>query len=429
MLYSDSPILKPSQDVLGRGGFALELARAIDNLTVARDGFVISILGEWGSGKTSVIELVVRYLRHIEMERASQAAILNEPEPRPKTIAELEAMSEAFEQIADRIKAMEAGQKNLTYWERINRIDQFRRWLDSEQSAEIADRYFQLKLNVEASPRTIVVRFSPWLIAGRVELAQALMSELARALGETLGHDVKQAFAAVLQRLAEFAPVGGIALELLTTSSIGKLLVTSGAWSGKIASTMASGPTLDQLRERLRAALRTLKGRRVLVLVDDLDRLTPPEALEMVSLVKSLGDLPNVIYLLTYEEAKLAELLEEATGVDGGNFLEKIVQYSVHLPLIESEDLVRLLNVDLSALLSDLSDEERRRLGTTWYHVFRHYLTTPRHVRRFVNAVSVGLSALEDYVDRIDFVLITLLQLYEPNVYWWVRRNLDDITE
>jgi hypothetical protein len=61
MLYSDRPISSPRQDVLGRAGFALELAKAIDNLVLARDGFVIALLGEWGSGKSSVIELIVRY--------------------------------------------------------------------------------------------------------------------------------------------------------------------------------------------------------------------------------------------------------------------------------------------------------------------------------------------------------------------------------
>jgi predicted KAP-like P-loop ATPase len=56
MRYSDRPISKPSEDLLGRSGFALQLARAIDQLTIANEGFVIAILGAWGSGKTSVIE-------------------------------------------------------------------------------------------------------------------------------------------------------------------------------------------------------------------------------------------------------------------------------------------------------------------------------------------------------------------------------------
>ena len=50
---SDRPITRPGDDALGRSGFALEVARSIDNLTIANEGFVMALVGEWGSGKTS----------------------------------------------------------------------------------------------------------------------------------------------------------------------------------------------------------------------------------------------------------------------------------------------------------------------------------------------------------------------------------------
>ena len=85
----------------------------------------------------------------------------------------------------------------------------------------------------------------------------------------------------------------------------------------------------------------------------------------MVSLVKSLGDLPNVIYLLSYEESRLAELLETA-GMDGNDFLQRVVQYPVHLPLCRSSNIVQLLNADLSTLLADIIGG---RKTTSGHHV------------------------------------------------------------
>jgi predicted KAP-like P-loop ATPase len=299
--------------------------------------------------------------------------------------------------------------------------------------AVAAERYFQLKLVVDATPRSIVIRFSPWLIAGRAELAQALFSEMARALGAALGKDVKRAFADVLKRLSEFAPIVGAAIDVTTAGSVGRLITVGSSWSGKVATAMASDRTLDDLRERLRAVLRELDDRRVLVVVDDLDRLMPAEALVMVSLIKSLGDLPNVIYLLSYEEEKLTQLLDIAIKPNGGEYgseyLEKIVQYPVHLPLIEGDDLARLLNADLNSLLGDISEEESQRLEEAWYYTFQHYLKTPRDVRRFVNAASVAVSGLEDYADRVDQLILILLQLYEPRIYQWIRRSLHNLTE
>ncbi|WP_441252255.1 P-loop NTPase fold protein [Tardiphaga sp. 71_E8_N1_1] len=71
MKHSDRPVTRPSDDLLGRSRFSLALARSIDTLILAKDGFVIAVIGDWGSGKSSVIEMTMRYLTHLEMERVS----------------------------------------------------------------------------------------------------------------------------------------------------------------------------------------------------------------------------------------------------------------------------------------------------------------------------------------------------------------------
>jgi len=92
----------------------------------------------------------------------------------------------------------------------------------------------------------------------------------------------------------------------------------------------------------------------------------------MVSLVKSLGDLPNVIYLLSFDDKNLAKLIYEGTKLDGQEYLRKIVQYPVNLPPILQNGLSRVLDADLSDLLGELDDDDRKRIGFTWQFVFRH---------------------------------------------------------
>ena len=74
MKHSDRPVYRPKDDLLGRAKFSLFLARAIDNLSLAKDGFVIAVMGEWGAGKSSVVEMTARYLTHLEMERACKGS-------------------------------------------------------------------------------------------------------------------------------------------------------------------------------------------------------------------------------------------------------------------------------------------------------------------------------------------------------------------
>jgi predicted KAP-like P-loop ATPase len=237
---------------------------------------------------------------------------------------------------------------------------------------------------------------------------------------------VKRAFGDLLQRLSEIAPITGAGADLLVPG-IGSIFRAGGTWSNKISEKLTSGRTLDDLRTRLRDALAQLPNQQILVVIDDLDRLTPAEALEMVSTVKSLGDLPNVVYLLSYDETKLSFLIERACGINGHEFLQKIVQYSVHIPTIE-EDLSRIVSADLTSVLKEISEDEQRRLGSAWHSVLRTYLRTPRDIRRFTNSLAVARSGLADYTDAIDLMLMETFRLFEPDVYQSIRRHITDLT-
>lgn len=57
MFSSDRPISKSSEDLLGRYAFSKRMATAIANLATG-DSTVVGLYGAWGSGKTSVINMV-----------------------------------------------------------------------------------------------------------------------------------------------------------------------------------------------------------------------------------------------------------------------------------------------------------------------------------------------------------------------------------
>jgi predicted KAP-like P-loop ATPase len=62
-MYSDEPLRDPKKDELDRAGFAKALAHAILAMDVGNP-FVLSIEGEWGSGKSTVLESTRYYLAH-----------------------------------------------------------------------------------------------------------------------------------------------------------------------------------------------------------------------------------------------------------------------------------------------------------------------------------------------------------------------------
>lgn len=76
MLINDQPIKNSNEDLLERNSFSKDLANAICNYT-NQDSLVISINGEWGSGKSSVINLMVEELKNLNYKKDKVPQIIN----------------------------------------------------------------------------------------------------------------------------------------------------------------------------------------------------------------------------------------------------------------------------------------------------------------------------------------------------------------
>ena len=427
MKYSDKPISKISQDALDRADFAHALADSIDSLKVSSEGFVIALTGEWGYGKSSVIELIIRRLLHLEMIRQSKKAAISDQSLTNCSFDELESYSEYYDLLRPAISKLERLDKEVSNWERTNRITEFSRILGSKDNAAQADRYFRLKMAASAEPKIAIVRFSPWLVAGRAELATALLGDIARSAGHFFGPSIRDAFAALLQRLADIAPLAS-AGSSFAFGGVGGILSASGKVAGKFANSLTKGKTLDDLIMQLRDVLSEIGERRILIMIDDLDRLLPNEALEVVALVKTLGDLPNVVYFLSYDQSRLCTMLDSLLDNNASDYIAKIVQYSVALPMLPTTALSRMFDAEMEEVIGAPNPVTLARGQHAWHYVIRHYLLTPRDVKRLMNSYRMAGSAIRDVTDSIDLLVLETLRLFDPNMYNWIRRNLGDIT-
>src|SRR5436853_7746307 len=109
----------------------------------------------------------------------------------------------------------------------------------------------------------------------------------------------------------------------------------SGKMSGdfKVFARKRSHVDIDALKSRFENALAN-SSKRIVVMMDDIDRLDKAEIHTVFRLVKLLGDFPNTTYVLFFDEKRVAEALgEKYVGVAGGkSFLEKIIQVPLSLP-------------------------------------------------------------------------------------------------
>lgn len=67
MFNTDKPIINTNSDLLGRASFSEQLAKAILSYTNS-ENFSISLCGKWGSGKTSILNMIEEYIGKLTLE-------------------------------------------------------------------------------------------------------------------------------------------------------------------------------------------------------------------------------------------------------------------------------------------------------------------------------------------------------------------------
>jgi predicted KAP-like P-loop ATPase len=336
--HNDKPITEPSEDRFGIDPFAKTLASSIRNLK-APEGTVIALNGPWGSGKSSVVNLILHHLK-----------------------------------------------------------------------------------DAVAADEIVIINFACWWFRGEEALALAFFRELYAGIGPTLGDRFKRVLPKLGARLLRAGSIVSAGAELAGAApAVGGL--TSGAMSW-LASQINADDTIEKLHAELTKTLGD-QSKRFVIVMDDIDRLAPDEALLMFRLVKSIGRLPNVIYLLVFDRHLAEAIVSERYPSEGPHYLEKIVQAGFDIPLPHQADLNEELLRQIEALCGTPDADDMVRFMNVFYDVIAPEMRTPRDLVRLTNALAVTWPSIGNEVDRADFIAMEVLRLLNPNIYRSLRVHKD----
>lgn len=127
---------------------------------------------------------------------------------------------------------------------------------------------------------------------------------------------------------------------------------------GAMVDKFLADPSLQTAYEELRKKL-TESGKRFLVTIDDIDRLQNDEIRSIMQMVKTVGCLPNVIYLLAYDRSIVWDALDGKLERAGPRFAEKIVQQEIELPRPSKESLLAILDEEIAFLNEHVAESAR----------------------------------------------------------------------
>lgn len=344
MFNTDKPIEKVEEDLLNRATFSKELANAILSYKDT-ENFAISLCGEWGCGKTSILNMVVQ---------------------------------------------------------EINKVAQ----------------------DMPENEQPIIINFNPWNYSDKNQLITQFFKEIFTVLKKESNNEKLKQAGDALQKYssvfdyAKYIPKVGEFIALLKP-----LIEGLGKQISDISDDMDS---IGNQKNLVIDVLKPLK-QKIIVIIDDIDRLNNEQIRLIFQLVNSVAGFPNMIYLLSFDKSVVVRALSEEQNCDGEEYLEKIIQVPFNVPVAKTDSINAVLFHSLNEIIVDTSKDMFD--GEHWEYVFRNcicqFLHSIRDVNRIVNSYKLKYSLMHSETNWADLLCITTLQIAAPEIYNWIKDNID----
>lgn len=326
MISPDLPITKSEDDKLNRYSFAKSLAKTLLQSSFS-SSFTVGLYGEWGSGKTSLLNMVFEI---VESTDSSIVVLKFNPwlcsEPK-------QLITQFFKQMATAIKMKKPAMDHV--WEL---VDQYADVFDAASVIPIAGTVFSAAggiLNKKAKKH----------VAQRASDLQGMKDQ-------------------IMQKLAE-------------------------------------------------------ENLKIIISIDDIDRLSEEEIISVFQLVKALADFPNTIYLLAFDYEVVIHALSKVQYGDGKEYLEKVIQVPFEIPAPSMTSIHDSLFLGLNTILGDIPEDRWDK--ETWAELFqfglKKYIRSIRDVIRYTNVFSLKYELLRYETNPVDLFGLTCLQVFEPVIY------------
>ena len=307
---------------------------------------------------------------------------------------------------------------------------------DVFKRAPVADAFAQEVLALDASEGATVGVFGPWG-SGKTSLVNLARRTFEGARVPVLDFNPWM-FSRAEQLVERFFAELSAELKLRDLGAVGEALEDyGGALSGNVGAIAKIAGVLLQRREggtsgRRKKVTSTLRkrDRPIVVVLDDIDRLSPSEIREIFKLVRLTASFPNIVYIVLCDRQRVEGALSEQ-GLPGRDYLEKIIQWSFNLPEVPTHLLAYQLYEAIVIALADI--ESPGPLDKVVWDGIRDDIVRPlirnmRDVRRYAIAIRATVGGLDGQVARGDVLALEAIRLFLPDVFRLLPGAIDGLT-
>lgn len=273
--------------------------------------------------------------------------------------------------------------------------------------------------------KPVIIEYNPWL-AGK---------------DETLIQDFLIHFSSQLNMLDKSTQGQKIAKELISYSSLFntlKLIPGVEPWASIVQGVMKTvGETtkkvsdlkelnLKQKKERLSNLIEDFK-KPIIVILDDIDRVTPREAFQILRLVKAVADFAGTSYLLCYDPEYLISVLSNNNIEKPSLYIDKVVQLRIPLPILTFEDKNSIVDKELERLgyseIINHYEGDNDRMVSVYNIQVKFLINNIRELKRIFNNLRFVYSQIKNEVCFTDLFCLSVLVIKAPAIYKAIKEQ------
>ncbi|GHN02515.1 hypothetical protein WSM22_40040 [Cytophagales bacterium WSM2-2] len=231
--------------------------------------------------------------------------------------------------------------------------------------------------------------------------------------------------------------------ELIESYAMKLVETKASLWSNLLSSTLDVNFNYEIQFEKINESLIEI-DRKIVVFIDDIDRLNYGEIIEVIKLIRNSANFRNTIFIVGFDEEYLREALTHHSDYGKSNYLEKIFQIQFDLSSVSANVIKEKLkyylierNPELKGSIEEIIDSKQ---GLSFNKAFDasafgaplnsndfipKLLTNLRDVKRFVNFFTLSFNLVKTEIDIRDYFFMSLIRFKYPQLTKRIRDNGD----
>jgi hypothetical protein len=289
----------------------------------------------------------------------------------------------------------------------------------------------QIKELYSSHQNTLIVRFNPWKTFDERKIIKDFFNELSGVINEfdtRLSKKIKT-YSNYLYKLDEsvFNKAVEVAVDMFDKE-----------------------PTLTNLFDEINNSIGRIK-KKLIVFIDDMDRLMGEELVDILKLIRNTANFRNTYFIVAYDHNYVLNTIDKQNLISNKEeFLQKIVQLELTLPVFQKNLLLQYMDVQISRseILGPFSNDIKGAMNEiSAITVFKggeepiggyrgpelldalfkpddkegslifKVLTNIRDVVRFLNSFKLSFEALGKFGDVYEVILLDFLKIKFLSIY------------